>query len=423
MIDVNDNKIPVLAAPLQGVTDNVWRMAQHIVFGGVDAYYAPFMRVDHGKVRNKDLRDVDPERNEGILLIPQILACQPEHALMMVTALKTMGYRRIDINMGCPFPPIALHRKGSGMLPYPDLVEELFTALASVEDVEYSVKMRLGWDSNNQWRDILPMMDILKPVNIAIHPRTGKQQYKGELDFAQFEALLAASPWPVVYNGNMRTIQDIEQVTRRYPTLAAVMVGSGLAANPGMFTPGASPDEYRRFHDLLVEGYTEQLNGGEAQLVRHLQDIWQTFLPGTAHKLFKAIRKSRTIDQYETAAYNGDGETYSITGFVNGVSGTIKASYKFTKGSFVLSPQYAGMYGSSYYIWLLAYSSTEGLSWDPDIQFKGKNSATTPLKITFSASGWQTIWAGAFEADPPTGDSYAGYLQQYTDPLVFERVE
>lgn len=302
MIDVNDNKIPVLAAPLQGVTDNVWRMAQHIVFGGVDAYYAPFMRVDHGKVRNKDLRDVDPERNEGILLIPQILACQPEHALMMVTALKTMGYRRIDINMGCPFPPIALHRKGSGMLPYPDLVEKLFTALASVEDVEYSVKMRLGWDSNNQWRDILPMMDILKPVNIAIHPRTGKQQYKGELDFAQFEALLAASPWPVVYNGNMRTIQDIEQVTRRYPTLAAVMVGSGLAANPGMFTPGASPDEYRRFHDLLVEGYTEQLNGGEAQLVRHLQDIWQTFLPGTAHKLFKAIRKSRTIDQYETAA-------------------------------------------------------------------------------------------------------------------------
>ena len=280
----------------------MWRMAQHDVFGGVDAYYAPFMRVEHGEVRRKDLRDVNPERNAGIILIPQILACQPDHALMMVEALQQMGYRRIDINLGCPFPPIALHRKGSGMLAYPDLAEALFKALAGVEDVEFSVKMRLGWDMNDQWRDILPLMEMIKPVNIAIHPRTGKQQYKGELDMEQFEALLAASPWPVVYNGSLRTIEDIEQTIQRYPTLAAVMVGSGLAANPGMFAPDATPDDYSRFHDLLVEGYTELLNGGEAQLVRHLQDIWQTFLPNTNRKLFKAIRKSRTINQYQNAA-------------------------------------------------------------------------------------------------------------------------
>ena len=302
-MNMNDNiQIPVLAAPLQGVTDNVWRIAQHDVFGGVDAYYAPFMRVEHGEVRRKDLRDVEPDRNAGITLIPQILACQPDHALMMVDALKQMGYRRIDINMGCPFPPIALHRKGSGMLAYPELAEEMFKALATVEGVEYSVKMRIGWDKNDQWRNILPLLDIIRPANIAVHPRTGKQQYKGELDIQQFEALLAASPWPVIYNGSLRTVEDIEQTHQRYPTLAGVMVGSGLAANPGMFAPDASPDDYRRFHDLLVEGYTEQLNGGEAQLVRHLQDIWQTFLPGTSHKLFKAIRKSRTLDQYENAA-------------------------------------------------------------------------------------------------------------------------
>ena len=296
------NNIPVLAAPLQGVTDNVWRMAQHNVFGGVDAYYAPFMRVEHGEVRRKDLRDVDPERNAGITLIPQILACQPDHALMMVDALRQMGYSRIDINLGCPFPPIALHRKGSGMLAYPELVEGLFKALAAVDGVEYSVKMRLGWDRNDQWRDILPLMDIIKPVNIAVHPRIGKQQYKGDLDIEQFEAFLAASPWPMVYNGGLRSVEDIENIIARYPDLVAVMVGSGLAANPGMFVPDACPDDYRLFHDMLVDGYTAQLNGGEAQLVRHLQDIWQTFLPGTGHKLFKAIRKSRTLEQYETAA-------------------------------------------------------------------------------------------------------------------------
>ena len=299
---MKDMNIQVLAAPMQGVTDNVWRIAQHEVFGGVDTYYAPFMRVEHGEVRRKDLRDVEPARNAGISLVPQILACQPDHALMMVNALKSMGYSCIDINLGCPFPPIALHRKGSGMLAYPDLAEALFKALATVDGMRYSVKMRLGWDRNDQWRDILPLMELLKPVHIAVHPRIGKQQYKGELVMEQFEALLAASAWPMVYNGNLRTIDDIEQTMQRYPTLAAVMVGSGLAANPGMFAPDAKPNDYRRFHDLLVEGYTEQLNGGEAQLVRHLQDIWQTFLPGTGHKLFKAIRKSRTLEQYENAA-------------------------------------------------------------------------------------------------------------------------
>jgi len=298
----NNLEIQVLAAPLQGVTDNVWRMAQHDVFGGVDAYYAPFMRVEHGQVRRKDLRDVSPERNSGISLVPQILACQPDHAMMMVDALMHMGYHRIDINLGCPFPPIALHRKGSGMMAHPELAEALFMALANVEGVQYSVKMRLGWDSNGQWRDILPLLDIIKPVSIAIHPRTGKQQYKGELDIEQFEAILATSPWPVIYNGNLRTVQDIALTVKRYPSLAAVMVGSGLAANPGMLAPNATSDDYRRFHDLLVEGYTQQLNGGEAQLVRHLQDIWQTFLPGTNRKLFKAIRKSHTLDQYQNAA-------------------------------------------------------------------------------------------------------------------------
>ena len=302
MIQNDVKMIPVLAAPLQGVTDNVWRMAQHEVFGGVDTYYAPFMRVERGEVRRKDLRDVDPDRNAGISLVPQILACQPDHAVMMVEALKQMGYTRIDINLGCPFPPIALHRKGSGMMAHPELAEALFKALATVEGVQYSVKMRLGWDSNDQWRDILPLMDIIKPVSIAIHPRTGKQQYKGQLDIEQFEAILASSPWPVIYNGNLRTVEDIALTIQRYPTLAAVMVGSGLAANPGMLAPNATPDDYRRFHDLLVQGYTQQLNGGEAQLVRHLQDIWQTFLPGTNRKLFKAIRKSHSLDQYENAA-------------------------------------------------------------------------------------------------------------------------
>ena len=300
--NMNEKKLPIFAAPLQGVTDRVWRMAHHSVFGGVDAYYSPFMRVERGEVRRKDLRDVAPENNAGITLIPQILACQPDHALMMAEALRGMGYDRIDINLGCPFPPIALHRKGSGMLPYPELVEELFKALATVERVTYSVKMRLGWDCNDQWRTVLPPMDIIRPCHITVHPRIGKQQYRGELDMEQFEAFLEASAWPVVYNGGIRTAEDIDALTSRYPTLAGVMIGEGLAANPGMLAPDAVPDDYCRFHDMLIEGYSEQPNGGDAQLLRRFQDIWQHFLPRTDRKLLKAIKKSRKLEAYETAA-------------------------------------------------------------------------------------------------------------------------
>lgn len=123
-----------------------------------------------------------------------------------------------------------------------------------------------------------------------------------------------------------------------------------------------------------------------------------------------------------TIKTNNDGETYSITGLVEDIDGTVTASYKFTKGSFVLSPQYVGMYAGKYYIWLLAYGDS-GLAWDSSIQFKGKNSATDPLTITFSNSSWSTFWAGAFTADPPTGDSYAGYWQQFSDPLEFKRID
>ena len=106
--------IKILCAPIQGITDCHWRNAQHEIFGGPDGYYGPFMRVEHGEIRKRDLIDVSPHNNVATGFIPQILACQPKDAVSMVEVLKNMGHKVIDINLGCPFPPIALHHKGSG---------------------------------------------------------------------------------------------------------------------------------------------------------------------------------------------------------------------------------------------------------------------------------------------------------------------
>jgi len=299
---MNANLPQVLAAPLQGVTDSVWRSAHATVFGGVNAYYAPFLRVERCEVRWRELRDVQPQRNTGVTLVPQILGGTPEAALMMVNELVKLGYRHIDINLGCPFPPLASHRKGAGLLPHPQLVQELFVTLAGVPDVTYSVKMRLGWDDAAQWRDILPLMSILHPCHVTVHPRTGKQQYKGELLMEQMDALVAQAQFPIVYNGELHTIADIVAIAQRYPGLAAVMVGRGLAANPAMMSPHATADDYRRFHDLLLQGYDAQLNGGDTQLVRRMQAVWEYFLPDIDRRQRKAIAKARTMDAYQTAA-------------------------------------------------------------------------------------------------------------------------
>ncbi len=294
--------IKILCAPVQGITDCHWRNAQHEIFGGPDGYYGPFMRVEHGEIRKRDLVDASPENNTVTSFTPQILACQPKDALRMVEALKEMGHMAIDINLGCPFPPIALHHKGSGLLQYPDEVEKLFTALSKVGDVTWSVKMRLGWDEPNHWRDIIPLLDIIKPSQVTVHPRTGRQQYKGILNLDELEAILATCPYPIVYNGEIKSLEDVTRYKQIFPGIAGLMIGRGLIEDPAMLCPEkATPDNYCELHNRLRDAYTEQLNGGEHQLLLKMKSLWETFLPSAPRKALKAIKKATSMAKYNIA--------------------------------------------------------------------------------------------------------------------------
>ena len=294
----------LFAAPLQGFTDCVWREAHAMTFGDIDAYVAPFMRVEHGEPRRRDLADIDPEHCSRHTVIPQILACRPLDAVLMAERLKVLRYSRVDINLGCPFKPIALkgiNGQGCGMLRHPEAVRQLFTALAAVDCMSYSVKMRLGWDDASQWRDILPLMELLRPTHITVHPRIGLQQYGGELLTEQFGALLAASPYPINYNGDLTELQHIDDTLRRFPELAGVMIGRGLVAHPHMLCPDRA-DRLLDFHQMLFDGYRERLTGGDHQLLRRMQALWEYFLPDAGHRLRKAIKKANSLAHYEQAA-------------------------------------------------------------------------------------------------------------------------
>lgn len=292
----------ILCAPVQGVTDCHWRNAQNEIFGGPDGYYGPFMRVEHGEIRKRDLADVSPENNTVPVFTPQILACQPKDALRMVDALAEMGYNTIDINLGCPFPPIALHHKGSGVLQYPEEVETLFKELTAVDGVTYSVKMRLGWDDATQWRNIMPLLDIINPSQVTVHPRTGRQQYKGELILDEFVAMLSECHYPIVYNGELKSLDDINRIKEQYPSITTVMIGRGLTEDPAMLCPEkANADNYCELHNRLRDAYTEQLNGGEHQLLMKMKSLWENFLPNAPRKSLKAIKKATSMAKYNVA--------------------------------------------------------------------------------------------------------------------------
>lgn len=292
----------IYSAPLQGFTTHVWRNAHARIFGGIDCYLSPFIRIEHGSMLKRDLNDVNPDNNSGIPFIPQILACKPDDATMMVCHLRELGYKHINVNLGCPFPPIALRHKGSGMLPYPAEVESLFNALAQISDITYSVKMRLGWDADGQWKEVLHLMSIISPAHITVHPCIGRDQYKGNLNLDELDHFMACCEFPVIYNGEITSQADIQSITQRWPSLHGIMIGRALASNPALLCPEkATTQNYSAMHDEIYRHFTDTLDGGEHQVLKKMQSFWELYLLHADRKSRKAIKKATSIAKYEAA--------------------------------------------------------------------------------------------------------------------------
>lgn len=302
-----EENVPVIyAAPLQGFTETAWRNAHAQSFGGVDAYYTPFIRLEKGEIRNKDKRGVSPGENTVPRLIPQIIASEPDELEKLVTFLMIQGYREIDLNMGCPFPLIVRRGKGSGILSHPGKVAALLEAMKTFSEVCFSVKMRLGWENAEEWRKVLPLLNRSCVKQVTLHPRIGKQQYKGVVDMEAFRCFYEACELPLVYNGDLCTVTAVREILEAYPCLKGVMLGRGLLADPSLAKAFReelmSEDEIKartfRMHRLMYLYYQRIIEGGDAQLLTKLKAIWEYLLPDLDKKVRKAILKSNRLDTY-----------------------------------------------------------------------------------------------------------------------------
>lgn len=297
-------------APLQGYTDAIYREVHAAVFGGVEEYYTPFVRLEKGEFRKKDVNDITSAANATVSVVPQLIAATPDEFRRIARLFEAEGYRRADINLGCPFPKQVRMHRGAGLLPY---TEECMALLRTVEEfpaIRFSVKMRLGWERSDEAEALLPFLHTLPLKHITLHPRLGIQQYKGEIDEMGWMRFMENCRLPLYYNGDIRTPEDIETLTTRFPSLAGVMVGRGLLARPWLayeyrtgetLSDTCKRERLRTFHTLLSEKYRQRMEGGEHQVLTKLKTLWDYLLPDAEKKLRKRIVKSPTLPTYQKA--------------------------------------------------------------------------------------------------------------------------
>ena len=315
--------LKILFAPLQGYTTGIYRKAHAEIFGGVDAYYAPFLRIENGKPREKDLRDLnlfDGNARE----IPQIIANSVDEFKILADALIAKGYTEIDFNMGCPFPMQVNRHRGAGILNDKQTVQEIMDEIRKISNAngtapaKFSVKMRLGQDTPDEAFALLPILNEAPLSQITLHPRLGKQQYKGAIDFKSLEKFYEECHHPLVYNGDITTVSQICEMERRYPKLAGVMIGRGLLAHPSLAA------EYKELRDIncaalncaatsqdflsklfqmhkVIFDHACKTYQGDSQILSHIQSFWEYLEPSIPKKIFKKIKKAGKLSEYQEA--------------------------------------------------------------------------------------------------------------------------
>ena len=329
-------------APMEGITGHPFRNAHHEAFPGIDRYYSPFVNMNHTLgLREKEKRDLAPANNRGIALVPQIMANQAGPFVWAAARLADMGYREVNLNLGCPSGTVFSRGRGAGFLQFPDRLdaffEEVFDCLQrgkmpegeplpeASRKLKVSVKTRLGVRDPGEAGELVRIYNRYPLCEVTVHARVREAFYNGEPDREAFGRFLEESAHPVCYNGNLFTVQDIVRISERFPGLEAVMIGRGLLRDPALVREyraaqdrpadrgkqtigegkGSGPalrEEMKSFHDRLVENYLEDLKQPGNVLPR-MKELWfylgEMFDGG--EKPLKKIRKARNLGEYSQA--------------------------------------------------------------------------------------------------------------------------
>ena len=268
----------LLSSPLQGFTDFRFRNAINKYFGGIDTYYSPYIRLN-GKLVIKPSyeRDLLPENNIGLEVIPQIITNDADEFLFVAKYVKDLGYKELNWNLGCPYPMVTKSGMGSGLICNPEKINHILDRVHSESDIIVSMKMRLGYDTTEEILDVLPILDTYPIKNIAIHARIGKQLYKGGVHLDAFQQCIDNTKHKLYYNGDIKSVAKFREMQERFPTIDHWMIGRGLISDPFLPSmirqntleyPKNKVELFHAFHDTLYVIYSESLSGSTHLLLK-----------------------------------------------------------------------------------------------------------------------------------------------------------
>lgn len=298
-------------APMEGITIHTYRNLCNEMFPYIDKFFSPFLVTKTKTILNaKELRDILPENNQGVCLVPQVLTNHAKDFIIMIGELEKLGYQEINLNLGCPSGTVVSKGRGSGFLAKPEELDaflgEVFDALSG-KPVKLSIKTRIGRDNPEEFHHLLEIYNKYDLAELIIHPRTQKDYYKNQPNLQVFAQALAKSSNPVCYNGNLFTVGDYERITGKFPNLTMVMLGRGLVCNPALVAEILQKDKLtgknlREFHDRIYHDYREMFFG-EKNILFRMKELWcyMVFAFQDNEKSRKKLMKSRNLLEYEAA--------------------------------------------------------------------------------------------------------------------------
>ena len=302
----------LLSSPLQGFTDFRFRNAQHKYFGGIDTYYAPYIRLN-GKMKIKSSyeRDLLPENNNTLTVIPQVITNDADEFLFVAKYVQSLGYKELNWNLGCPYPMVTKSGMGSGLICNPARIDEILHKAHNETDILVSMKMRLGYENSEEILNSFETLDKYPLKNVAIHARIGKQLYKGGVDLDAFQKCIDVAKHQLYYNGDITTVASFNAMKERFPSITHFMIGRGLIADP--FLPQMIKDNtteypkdrwkiFKEFHDEIYEQYDAYLSGPTPIKMKML-GFWEYFSQSFSdpRKTYKKIKKVTNPKKYQAA--------------------------------------------------------------------------------------------------------------------------
>ena len=306
------NKPFLSLGPFQGITDAPFRNVFKRHFGGIDKFYTPFFTGIHKEEHAKNLQgeEIDPHYNDVETLTPQILSTDAEEILRFAKQCQQLGYKEINLNMGCPFPRVANKKRGCGLLPYPDKVEAMLERVFEEIDIKFSVKCRLGYFDPKEIDAILPIFNKFPISELIIHPRIGKQLYKGEADVERFKALIPYINAPLVYNGDIVSVESFNRISNAVQPVNQFMLGRGILANPFLAEQikndkASTHDKMERLQNYVIDLYEDRLHhaGGSPKVLGRMKELWSYLMNSFEEPqvVWRKIKKINALKEYEEA--------------------------------------------------------------------------------------------------------------------------